>query len=371
VRPGADDTSADDTSAGRHAARPAADAQAAAPRAADAQAAEVVLPDVPAVSQARRVAGVLVLILVLAAAGYAVYRDRHSFADTIRRVGVGATIASFAAGLAAIAATYPIWRQVLRGLGVTLPLAPGARVFFTSQLGKYLPGSVWPVLLQMEAARVYGAKRRTVLAGNLITIVLSCSVGLTVACVVLPLSDAHALARYWWVLFALPFLLALLHPRAMPALLDRLFGLLHRPPLGERLQPLAVAQAAAWSTVSWLAQGLQLWILCAAVGHSSLSVLLLCIGGTALGVSAGVLFIPAPAGLGPREAVLILVLRPVLGAGSALAIVVASRVLLVAVDLVLAAAVLTIPSNRRATSRVASRADSQAGRRPGGAVDGE
>jgi uncharacterized membrane protein YbhN (UPF0104 family) len=298
----------------------------------------------PEVDRLRRVAGAVVVVIVVAAAAYAIYRDRHSFADTLRRVGPGATIASFAAGLAGIGATYPTWRQVLGGLGVKLPWGAGAKVFFVSQLGKYIPGSVWPVLLQMEAGRARGASRRSMLAGNLISLVLSCTVGLIVACLLLPLADASALAHYWWVLLALPFLVVLLYPRTMPAILDWLFGLLHRAPLGERLRPAATVQAAGWSVVSWLFLGLHIWILCAAAGHGGWSALVLCTGGTALAVTAGILFIPAPAGAGLREVVLVLVLRSILGDGPAVAVVVASRVLLVGCDLLLAAGASLIRS---------------------------
>jgi hypothetical protein len=58
----------------------------------------------------------------------------------------------------------------------------------------------------------------------------------------------------------------------------------------------------------------------------------------ALAVCAGVLFIPAVAGVGIREIVLKLVLAAVLTSPQAFAVVVMSRVLLTAVDLLLAAA---------------------------------
>ncbi len=298
--------------------------------------------DAPRPPRWRPIAAAAVLAVVVVAAVFAIYRDRHSFADTIGHIGVAATIAAFLAGLAGVAATYPAWRQVLAGLGIEFAWGAGARVFFVSQLGKYLPGSVWPVLLQMEAGRARGASRRTMLAANLITVVLSCATGLVLACLLLPVTDAHALAHYWWLLLALPPLVGLLHPRAMTALLDRLFRLVGRAPLGERLPLTATASAAGWSTVSWLALGLQLWILYAAAGPVSFSGWLLCTGAMALAVSGGILFIPAPAGAGLRELVLVLVLKPDLGAGGALAIVVASRVLLVGADLLLAAGAFAV-----------------------------
>ena len=273
---------------------------------------------------------------VIVAAGIVVYGDRNTFVDTLRREGVWAVVASFACGMVGVAATFPVWREVLQGLGVKMPWGAGARVFFISQLGKYLPGSVWPVLLQMEAGRARGANRRTMLAANLITIVMSVSVGLVAACLLLPLYDPAALTRYWWALLALPFLVALLHPRALPAAVDRVFGWLHRPPLGEQLEVASGLRASGWSVVSWVGLGGQVAALCFGLGHGGLSTLLLCTGGMALAVSLGVLFLPAPAGAGVRDVVLGLVLGTILTAGQAIAVVVASRVILVGCDVMLA-----------------------------------
>lgn len=285
----------------------------------------------------RAIAGTAVIIVVFIAACFVIYRQRVSFVETLRRVGAGSMALSFLAGLIGAAATFPMWRQVLHGLGTTMPWGMGARVYFVSQLGKYVPGSVWPLLMQMEAGRARGASRRTMLAANLITITMSCAIGLIVACLLLPLYDAHALAHYWWALIALPLLLTLLHPRALPAVLDFSFGLLRRPPLGERLDVRSGTEAAAWSLVCWLGLGTHIAILCTALGHGGASTFVLSIGGMALAVSVGVLFIPAPAGAGIRDVVLALVLRTILPPGQALAVVIASRVLLVICDLVLAA----------------------------------
>ncbi len=284
----------------------------------------------------RVVVGGGVLCLALGGAFIAVYRDRHTFFETIKNIGAEAVVASALCGLLGVASTYLIWREVLSGLGVDLPFGSGARVFFTSQLGKYVPGSVWPVVMQMEAGKARGASRRTMLGANLTTIVLSCTGGLIAAAILLPVYDAHALDHYWWGLLALPLLLALLHPRALPGLMDRVFLLLHRPPLGERLDARHEARAFAWSLPMWLFLGLHLSILAGAASHWDASVFLLCIGGMALAVSLGILFIPAPAGAGVRDVILVLVLGSVMGSAQALAVVVASRAILIACDVAIA-----------------------------------
>jgi hypothetical protein len=285
---------------------------------------------------ARTVVGWVFIVAVIAGAGVAVYHERHSFEASLPRIGGWPVAASLVCGLVGVGATMPLWRGVLRGLGVRLPWLVGARVFFLSQLGKYLPGSVWPVLAQMEMGRAHGASRRHILGANVIAIALNCCVGLLVACAVLPAYDPKTLVDYWWVLLVIPFLLIALHPRALGAVVSAGLRLLRRPPVQWRLDARAELAAAGWSMVSWVTLGAQVWVLCAALGHASPEVFLLSWGAMALAVPLGLLFVPAPAGAGVRDVVLGLVLATVLTSGQAVTVVVASRAVLVACDLVLA-----------------------------------
>lgn len=302
----------------------------------------------------RALLGGFVVAAVLVGAGFAVYRERRDFARALSQAGVVPVVGSLVLCALGVALTYPAWREVLAGLGVSIPLLAGARVFFVSQLGKYLPGSVWPVLLQMEAGRAYGASRRTMLAGNLITLVLSSLVGLTIAALILPFSNTHALSRYWWVLIAVPGLLVLLHPRAIPWVLDRTFAIVGRPPLGERVRVRNSVHASAWSAAAFVVTGLHVAVLVMAIHGVRFSTVLLCVGGMALAVPAGVLFIPAPAGAGVRDVILTLVLTDVLHPGAALAVVVASRAMFVIADLMLAAAASLGGTRRIRASKTAA-----------------
>jgi hypothetical protein len=304
------------------------------------------------VSRRRASAGFAVALVVVAAAGYAIYRQRETFVSTLKDVGIATALESYALGLCGMGATFLLWRAVLGGLDVRIPFRTGARVFFTSQLGKYVPGSVWPVLMQMEAGRSNGAGRRTMLGGNIIATVLNCAVGLMVACLLLPLYDLHVLDQYWWVMVGLPVLLLLLHPRALPALMDRAFALLHRPRLNQQLDLRSEGVASVWSLASWVALGGQLGLLALAVSHTGVSTLLLCTGGMALAVPLGVLFLPAPAGAGVRDVILVLVLRVVVDPAQALALVVASRVILIFCDVTLAAVAALV--GRMGSARLAT-----------------
>ncbi len=283
-------------------------------------------------------AGAVVLVGVLAAAGFAVYDQRHSFVSSIHKMGPWALVGSVAIGLVGVGVQVAVWTQVLKGLGAEIPLGEASGIYFVSQLGKYFPGSVWPAVMQMEAGYRRGFNRRTVLGANLVALAISCATGLLVAAGLLSSYDRAALDHYWWGLLALPLLLALLHPRSLPALLDWAFARLHRPPLDDRLGVRSEVTAALLCLVGWVGLGSSLIPLVASEGRSGLSTVLLCIGAMSLAVPLGILFIPAPAGAGIREVVLTLILKSILTTGQALAVVIASRAVLVVCDMLLAAA---------------------------------
>ena len=87
---------------------------------------------------------------------YVVFRDRRDLATAFREIGWDALAVSAAFSLLGTVSLLGLWLSVLRGLGALVPLGEAWRVFFISQLGKYLPGLVWPALVQMEAGPRWG-----------------------------------------------------------------------------------------------------------------------------------------------------------------------------------------------------------------------
>ncbi|HEV2919489.1 MAG TPA: UPF0104 family protein, partial [Actinomycetota bacterium] len=57
--------------------------------------------------------------------------------------------------LAGIYATIRSWRAALAALGGRPPHAGAMRVFYLGQLGKYVPGTIWPAVTQMRLGRDY------------------------------------------------------------------------------------------------------------------------------------------------------------------------------------------------------------------------
>jgi hypothetical protein len=288
--------------------------------------------------------GVLLVVAAVGGAAAAAWQERRSVGPALGRIGGWPMAAAVGLALAALAATAQSWRAVAGGLGVPLGRWEAARIWFVTQLGKYIPGSVWPIVMQMEAGRARGAGRARMVAANLIATAVTCTVGLVVAGGVLPFADRGALERYWWGLPLGVALLVTLHPGLQSAAVGRLSRRLGRPSPPAGLGWASELRAAGWTAGFFAGTGAQTAVLAGAAAGWRPAVLAVAFGATALAVPLGILFLPAPAGAGVREVVLVFVLRSVMPTGDALATVIVARLSSVAADL--AAAAIASPRGR-------------------------
>ena len=287
--------------------------------------------------------------LLCACAGWALHGHWEQARGAVAALPLWALPLAVSAGMAGSAAQLMAWRALLAGLGSPLPVPVAARVMFVGQLGKYLPGSVWAFVAQVELARDRAVPRVRGTAATLLAVGVTVAGGLSVAAVALPLSSAKAAGTWWWALALTPVVLAGLHPRVVRWGV----GLAARPftrfrevseagplDIGGR----AMATALGWTLVAWVPLGLHLWVLVRAVGGDPWGALAPAVGAYALAWALGLLVVFAPAGLGVRETVLVVALAPVVDAGAALVAAVLSRLVMTAVDVVWAG--LSVPLSR-------------------------
>jgi len=246
------------------------------------------------------------VVAVVVGAGYAIAGDRHKIAHALGQIGLPMSLLALVLTLAALVASMWAWRVLLAGLGSPLKFSVAARIMFVGQLGKYLPGSVWPVLVQMELATAHQVPRARTASASLINMPVSVLSAFLAALVTLPFTGGST--RYLWFLAVTPVFVACLHPKVLNYLLRLMFKLTKRPPLEQPLTGRVIAESVAWSFVSWLLYGVGLWLLATQVGIPLGTGYPLAVGAFALGFAIGFLFIPAPAGAGIRDLVIITVL---------------------------------------------------------------
>jgi uncharacterized membrane protein YbhN (UPF0104 family) len=304
------------------------------------------MPAQPALARPTRVAGddrrpprwraavrLAVLVGFLGALVWALASQWAAVRPLLGQLSARSLAAALAAVLAGILATFLCWRTVLSDMGGRLPLVAGARVFFLGQLGKYLPGSVWPVMAQMELGRDHDVPERASAAAVGVFLLIVVGTGLAVAAATAPLLGPDALHAYWWLLAVLPVALLAVAPPVLNRLLGVVLRLARRPPLPAPLSPGGVLRAAAWALGSWLAYGAHIWLLASQFGPVGPPLPIQATGAFAAAWCAGFLLVVAPAGAGVREAALVLLLGGALARPQATVVAVASRLLFVLGDL--------------------------------------
>lgn len=280
------------------------------------------------------VARIVFGIAVLVALGVALAHSWKGVEHRIARAPLDELFAALALALVALGCSGAAWLAVLRGLGVQVSVRRAAPVVFIGQLGKYVPGSVWAVVAQMELGRRAGLSRTPVAAAYTVSLLVNLVTGALVSLACLPWLVGHGSDGYLWTLALLPVGFVLLHPAVLRRLLDLAVRLTRRPALPVPLSARSVLAVAAWSVGTWLGYGAQAVILVVALGGPQTGRMLpVAIGGYALATVAGVLFIIAPAGAGVREAVLYTLLVIVATSVTATSVVLLSRLVVTLSDL--------------------------------------
>lgn len=228
------------------------------------------------------------------------------------------------------------WRRILAGWGQRLPFGPAARTWSLANLGRYVPGKVWSVAGLVVLAQRAGVQPGPAAASAFVIQAVTLGSGVAVVAAVTP----HAAPPLRLALAGLAAVatIVVLVWRPTARWLGRLVSA--ASPL-EPLAPAAVLAAAVLTVLSWGTYGAALCMLARGLLPDAPLPLATAIGAFTLGYILGLLALFAPGGVGVRELVLIGMLAPALGSGGAVALSVASRVMLTLMEA--AAALVTLP----------------------------
>jgi uncharacterized membrane protein YbhN (UPF0104 family) len=270
--------------------------------------------------------------------------------DVDWRFRPGAIAVAIGAMAAANLATAEIWRRILRALGPELT-APRARaIWFTSNLGRYVPTSLLLPVLRTAMAEREGAPKRITLASVVYEMALFVTAGLFLgAYFVIDLPDLQDSPGRFLVLILPLLALTCLQPRIFHNLADRVLARLGRPELPLSLSGVRVLEFVGLYALTYVLFGLSLYAIAQCVYPVGLDDMVTVAGAFAVGTSISVIAFVLPGGLVAREAAIALALSPAMPAAPAVAAAVLVRILQLGVEVVLA--VLTPLLARRSEAR--------------------
>lgn len=302
-------------------------------------------PDGPR-SKATRWVTAFGLVLGVVAVGFVVKRlaaDWPEVSDELADAEVPWLVAAGAFAIAGMTSIGWGWRHVLRSLGAEVPRRRVVPWYFVGELGKYVPGGVWPVLGRGELARRGGVSKSRAFTSVALSLGMLYLAAMFTAAAFLPFAMAAGGGFNAWMLclLALPVGVVLLHHDV----LDKLLGLLSKAVKRE----VDVAIPRWGDSLGLVGRYVPTWVFIGLATYSVSRALSPDVGfarmmfATILSWVVGFLAVPVPSGAGIRETVLYAASGT--SKDVAIATAVAARIIFVVVDV--AGAAICAPLVRR------------------------
>ena len=229
------------------------------------------------------------------------------------------------------------WRRVALSMGGGPSRLEVQRAYFASQLGKYIPGKAWVILIRCALLDNQTTPTPVIIASTFYETLAMMAAG-----------SVLALATLLGAGNARPVMLALasgltigLLLAVLPPVFGRLTTWVAHSFQKEGFFPIATLTYRTWFQAfhycipGWIAAGLSLLAIAGSLGISMFSFagFLLACGSIALAMAGGFAVMIVPAGLGVREWVMMQSLGPSIGTGNAVLIAILARITHVSVEL--------------------------------------
>ena len=230
-----------------------------------------------------------------------------------------------------------VWRCLLHSASCPLNWRKAFSLWLP-QMGKYVPGKAATVLGAFWLLGRYGVPKRVATGIVLIRTGIVVTVGLLIAAPLTLWEPVRSILPQAWLWCSLLVAAGavLLHPKVFVRVENFFLRKLGRqtiqsvPGLHHYAAPVLAAGA------QWALAGGSLWFLTRSLSPMPLAHLPLLMSASAMAITFGFLAFFAPAGLGVREGIYLVILTPLTGQGTAAVVVVAARAVQILVELSLA-----------------------------------
>lgn len=293
------------------------------------------LPESPTLNSARRWLALAAKFLLTAVILYFVYDQISSHWDQIRdyqwQVDIFRLVLSIVLGVATLVVMAGVWKIIIAGFGHQLSLGKSFRVFYLSNLGRYVPGKVWQLVGILYLAKKEGIEPETAGASFLVVQLFAIPASFLVFALAAQFEPALIIERFAimgsysaWLMAVgmLVFCGALvMYPSGVLKLANRLLRLVGRPQVEFRLDKSVALRVLLGYCLGWIMYGLAFWLFVSSVAPQTELGPIAAIGLFNAAYQIGYLALFAPGGFGPRELVMGLMLTPFVGAiGPAVAV---------------------------------------------------
>jgi uncharacterized membrane protein YbhN (UPF0104 family) len=227
------------------------------------------------------------------------------------------------------------WYLITRRLNIALSPSETLGSWFTSQLGKYLPGKIWLLLSRFYFYQSKGKSKK-----NIIVALYLETVTMIVAAAILFLLVLILHREFWlfswsggWLILLCLLGLALLHPTILQKTLNWLLVKWKREPVSLSISYSQILWILCVCILSWVAGGIGFYLFVASIHPVMPNSILFLIGALAASSMLGLIAIFAPSGLGVREGALVYLLSFLMATPIAVVISVLTRIWMTLIEI--------------------------------------
>lgn len=284
----------------------------------------------PLLAKLASFAGILIGIAGVAFVIRTILTKREQVGDAFAQLNGITLIASLLLGLSAMTLIGYVWTRMLVTRGHHAPPRSAMAWYFAGQLGKYVPGGIWPIVGRAELAVRGGVPRPDAYAATGLSMVTTYLAAALAICVGSLVSWTYPLVG---ILGLAGFLVGFL-AFSNPTLRRRVLAILNRvsPRATALTEPRRLLVLTLTHLPAWILMSLSTSVTASAFGADIGIAHMLFI--TSVSWLAGFVVVGVPGGIGVRESVFTALAGTALTPGVAVSLALASRVVFIAVDLV-------------------------------------
>jgi uncharacterized membrane protein YbhN (UPF0104 family) len=276
-------------------------------------------------------------ILILVVCYFVYLKLSENWADVIQydwSINYELLLLSLLVHLFALLIMSYVWVILISGFGYNVKLKDAFKISYIANLGRYIPGRIWPVFGMAYLAKQIKIEEQTSITSWIVAQFFSLPSAflLGVVCVLLSpelLDQAgQFLSGSFYLISLLIIILSLLmifFPAKALGFLNILLRKFKKPEVSFELSVKTALSIYIGYIIGWFVYGLSFWLLIISVTSNFDISLITAVGSFVLAYQIGYLAIITPGGIGVRELVLTVILNPYLGVLSA-SIAVAARI---------------------------------------------
>lgn len=277
-----------------------------------------------------RILGVVIAVLAVGLCARVLAREWPNVSAALSHADVPMLVTAALVGAAAMWFLAVLWWGCLAVFGSRRRILDVCAWYFAGELGKYLPGGIWPVVGRGELARRGGVPRSMAYATTVMSLALMCVGAALASGLLMPILvlGGGRVGPEFLLIALVPLGIATVHPAVLGRLLTALARVTRRrvqlraPAWGQMLGLMAL------SVPTWLAVGGASAVITKALGYSQEPARVAFAAIVAWIV--GFLVLPVPAGAGIRELLFVVICG--LPAGPATVVAAMARVFFIGVD---------------------------------------